>query len=125
MAFRRGVRMKFRWLPLVALSVALAQPQDFPPPGFGPPGFGRGGLGGPGGPGQRIKILKQFDKDGDGYLNGAERKAAREYLATRPPRGFGGRGFGGPPGGGCGGAFGGGAAGFIKHGTKVESGQGH
>ena len=49
--------------------------------GFGGPG-GRGGPGGPGGPGQRVKLLPQFDKDGNGYLNAAERKAAREYLAT-------------------------------------------
>ena len=48
--------------------------------------------------GQRTKLLDQFDKDGDGYLNAAERKAAREYLATHP-RG-GGRGRGGFFGGG-------------------------
>ena len=31
----------------------------------------------------------QFDKDGKGYLSAAERKAAREYLATQPRRGRG------------------------------------
>lgn len=91
--------------------MVLAQPPDFPPPGFGPPpgvpGFGPpGGFGGRGfGMGQRTKVLKQFDKNGDGWLNAEERKAAREYLSTqgggRGPmrgRGFGRRGgFGGGP----------------------------
>ena len=110
---------------LCGAAVALAQP-----PGFGPPG-GRGF----GGPGQHTKILEQFDKDGKGYLNAAERKAAREYLATRsgPGRGFGGRGgrgrggpgFGppgfGPPGSGPPG-FGGGAPAVVpKPGPKVKA----
>src|SRR5262249_39230235 len=82
---------------------AAAFAQDFfgPPPPFG---GGRGF-----GPGQRTKVLDQFDKDGKGYLNAAERKAAREYLAARPrrgPGGRGGRGFG-PPG------FGGGASSVV------------
>jgi len=78
-------------------------------PGFGPPPFDPGGFG-PGGPGMRqpTKLVKQFDKDGDGRLNQEERKAAREFLAkqgtNRGPRGPGGRrggpggpgGFGGP-----------------------------
>jgi spore coat protein CotH len=62
-----------------AASFALAQPPDggFP--------FGPGGSGGRGfGPGQQqVKLLEKFDKDGDGILNTAERKAAREYLATQ------------------------------------------
>src|SRR5262245_13739857 len=82
---------------------------DGPRPGvggdFGPAGFGPGGFGGPGGPGmqQEIKLVKQFDKNGDGWLNLEERKAAREYLKTQQSnRGPGGRrggrpGFG-PPG---------------------------
>jgi hypothetical protein len=53
----------------------------------GPPGF-------PGGPGEELKILKQFDKNGDGWLNSTERKPARDYAASQS---FGGpRGFGGP-----------------------------
>ena len=44
--------------------------------------------------GQTRKILDQFDKEKKGYLNAAERKAAREYLATQPQRGFGRGGFG-------------------------------
>src|SRR5438132_10724501 len=85
-------------LVLCAVSAAIAQPPDFGGRGFGGGAFG--GRGGPGGPGQRIKLLPQFDKDGKGYLNSAERKAAREYLASQPRRGRGGfgggRGFGGP-----------------------------
>lgn len=93
----------------------LAQPQPnqrpgdggFPPgggpgfdgrPPFGPGGgFGPGGPGGPGGMFQEIKLVKQFDKDGDKRLNNEERKAAREYLSKeRANRGPGGRrdGFG-------------------------------
>jgi spore coat protein CotH len=46
---------------------------------------------------QERKVVAQFDKDGDKRLNTAERKAAREWLATQPAGGFGGRrgGFGG------------------------------
>lgn len=72
--------------------------------GFGPPGGGPGGPGGfgpPGGPmqGER-KLVKQFDKDGDGSLNKDERQAARDSIKRE-----GGRrgGFGGTPGGGLGG----------------------
>ncbi|MEO8076741.1 MAG: CotH kinase family protein [Acidobacteriota bacterium] len=51
----------------------------------------RGGFGGP--PmGQERKILAQFDKDGNKRLDATERKAAREWLATQPAVGFGGRG---------------------------------
>jgi hypothetical protein len=105
--------------------LALAQPPDFGPPPFGPGGFGGRGPGGPGGPGmgQKTKLLEQFDKDGDGYLNAAERKAAREYLATRPAGGRGRRGgFGGRGGpGGPGGMFGDmGSSEPAKPGAKVS-----
>src|SRR5215467_5322343 len=105
--FSRGAGIA---LALCAVSIAVAQPPDFGGRGFGPGGFGggfggpggRGFPGGPGGPGQRIKLVEKFDKDGKGYLNAAERKAAREYLAAQPRRGRGGfgggRGFGGGPG---------------------------
>jgi hypothetical protein len=61
------------------------------------------------GPGAVTKLVKDHDKDGDGRLDAAERKAAREWLAANPRRGpfgggrGGGRGFGrfgddsGPP----------------------------
>jgi len=78
-------------LTAVFAGVTLAQPPDFGP-GFGPP---PGGFGGPmgGGPmGGTRKVLEQFDKEGKGWLNAAERKKAREYLATQPSGGFGRRG---------------------------------
>src|ERR1043166_4283194 len=83
-----------------ALALALAAPVVAQPPDF------VGGPGGPGGPGGRgfggvqqdLKLVKQFDTNGDQYLDAAERKAARAYLATQQQgrgRGpFGGRGFG-------------------------------
>src|SRR5437763_15697515 len=58
-----------------------------------PPG-GPGGFGGP--MGQQRKLVKQFDKDGDGRLNKEERQAARAFLKKERPAG-GRRGFG--PGG--------------------------
>jgi hypothetical protein len=51
----------------------------FPPPPGGGPGFG--------GVRQDMKLVRQFDQDGDKRLNAAERKAAREHLATQPRRG--------------------------------------
>jgi hypothetical protein len=76
---------------------------DGPPP-FGPSGPGGGGFGGPGGMQQETKLLKPFDKDGDGRLNAAERQAAREFLRKEIASGRGRRGFGG---GGRPGGFGG------------------
>ena len=58
----------------------------------------RGGFGGP--MQQERKVLAQFDKNGDKRLDTAERKAAREWLATQPAAGFGSR-RGGPFGGGA------------------------
>jgi hypothetical protein len=80
---------------------------EFPPPqfggfpggpGFGPPGGGGppggfGGFGPPGG-GER-KLLSQFDKDQNGWLNAEERAAARKAPGGRGVR----RGGFGPPGG--------------------------
>ncbi len=65
---------------------------------MGPP---PGGPGGPGGPmGQERKLVKQFDKNGDGRLNKQERQSAREFLKKERAKGPGrGRfGFGPPPG---------------------------
>ncbi len=100
------MRMRL-WLTVPALGLGLlfltlklgAQPQ---PPG-GPPPFGRGGPGGPGGfMGQQFKLVKQFDKNGDGWLNKEERQAAREHLKKERAGGRGGFGRGrggfGPPG---------------------------
>ena len=82
---------------------ALAQPApdqpgrdgDRPPNGGGPPQFGGPGGRGPGGMGgvqEKQKVTKQFDKDGDGVLNAAERKEAYEFVQKN---GTGGRGPGG------------------------------
>jgi hypothetical protein len=70
----------------------------------GPPPFGQGsGAMGPG-PQQDMKIVKQFDKDGDGHLNAAERKAAFDYVTSQNGGGRmgGGRMGFGPRGGGGG-----------------------
>lgn len=72
---------------LVLAAGAVAQPPGGPggggPPGkmFGPPG------------GEERKLVKDFDKDGDGRLNADERKAAREEAKKGGGRRF------GPPGG--------------------------
>ncbi|MFO0802859.1 MAG: CotH kinase family protein [Gemmataceae bacterium] len=69
--------------------------------GFGQPGGGFGQPGGKGfGPpgGQERKILKEFDKNGDGWLNAEERAAARETAKKGEMRKGGpggGKGFGG------------------------------
>ena len=77
-------------------------PNSGGPPQFGPGGGGRGpgGFGGMTQP--ETKLVKQFDKDGDGRLNAAERKPAREFLQKEREEGRGRRGFGprGGPGGG-------------------------
>src|SRR5262249_46751928 len=79
---------------LLLIPMLGAQP-DFPP-------FGPGGPRGPGGPGQVRKLVKQFDKDGDGKLNKDERQAARAFLKKERTEGGlgdrGGRRFGPPPG---------------------------
>ena len=79
-----------RLLATVGLSVTqvtAATPDDptpsppdmnFPPPGPGSPGgFGPGAM-------REAKLVAQFDKDAKGWLNNAERKAAREYLRDHP-----------------------------------------
>jgi spore coat protein CotH len=65
---------------LIAAAAALTAQPPFPPgggfgPGFGPPGM------------EHREIVKDFDKDGDGRLNKAERAAARASLANEPRRG--------------------------------------
>lgn len=97
---------------LFVATVGLAQ--DGPPPGRSDertrerlPFGGPPGPGGFGAPPQERKILKRFDENKDGWLNDAERQAAKEFLnrdaSTGGPPGPGGprgrRGPGGPPGG--------------------------
>ncbi|VTR93760.1 Spore coat protein CotH OS=Pirellula staleyi (strain ATCC 27377 / DSM 6068 / ICPB 4128) GN=Psta_3451 PE=4 SV=1: CotH [Gemmata massiliana] len=98
---------------LAAALVALCAPSGFTQPDKGGKGgFGKGGgFGGPPGGGER-KILSEFDKNKDGWLNAEERKPARE--SAKRGGGFG--GFGGPKGG-----FGRGEAG--KPGPKVTPGE--
>lgn len=77
--------------------IRIVQRSGPPPQAFrqGPGGFG-GGFGGFGGGVQPdLPLVKQFDKDGDGRLNNAERQAARAYLASQGGNGRGPRGFGG------------------------------
>jgi spore coat protein CotH len=93
----------------VAVTVAAQQadgPLPAPAPRDSRPGFGPGGP--PFGPGgmmrEQRKLVKQFDRNGDGWLNQEERQPARELIrkeaagrgpsASRPAR----RGFGGPNG---------------------------
>src|SRR5512132_4147875 len=90
------------WTPAPAQEGPPGGPGFGEPPPFGPDGPGPGGFGGMMQP--EVKLTKQFDKDGNGWLNAAERKAAREFLQKeraegRGPRGFGGRGGRGGPGG--------------------------
>lgn len=59
------------------------------------------------------KVVAQFDRDGNKRLDAAERKAARDWLATQPAGGFGGR---------RGGPFGGGAAAVTEPGRKLTPG---
>src|SRR6266511_4909076 len=82
------------WLVLLAGWTVSAQEDPKPPPQPAPGGQAPGappqaGRDGPGGPGpggfggmmgQKMKIVKRFDTDGDKRLNAAERKAARQFL---------------------------------------------
>lgn len=110
---------------LAALPVIGQPPQGFGGPGgfgpggpggFGPGGFGPGrggpdgfgrGPGGPGGPREKTKLVKEFDKDENGWLNADERAAARKTMEAdssgRGGPGRGGPGRGGPGRGGPGG----------------------
>ena len=92
---------------LVAQSADSQEPGGRPPRPDGPPSFGPVDFPPdgppPGGPGmqEELKLVAQFDKDGDKHLNPEERKAARSFAQQnnqgRRPRGPGGRGR--PPGG--------------------------
>lgn len=96
-------------LACMAVPVQAQPPGDFGGPGRGPggfggpPGFGGAGGRGPGGPGARddVKLLKEYDRDDNGWLNREERAAARQAAKSpgnRGPGGFGPPGGGGPRG---------------------------
>jgi spore coat protein CotH len=96
------------------------------PPGGGPGGFGGGPMGMGGGPMGGVQanreLVKDFDQDGDGRLNAAERKAARASLAKESAAGGGqrrGMGMGNRPGG-----FGSGGGVTATPGPKVSPGDG-
>jgi len=96
---------------LAQISPNEPPPEDWPPPpqfgpgGFGPGGpggLGRGGFGPPGGGmmGQEVRLVKQFDQDGDKRLDRAERQAAREFITEQRANRGGSGPFGpGGPGG--------------------------
>jgi hypothetical protein len=81
------------------------------------PGGGMGG--GPGGMNQSIEIVKQYDKNGDGWLNTEERKAARQAVANGGMGGFGRGGGRGGMGGGRGGMGMGGNQSVVTSGPKL------
>jgi hypothetical protein len=80
-------------LPLSAQNVGRPDDRGGPPSGAGfrpfgpPPGMGA----------SERKVLKQFDKNGDGQLDAVERAEARKFLQANPAGGPG--GFPKPPGG--------------------------
>jgi hypothetical protein len=78
------------WMPLltallVPAPTAVSQRPDGPPDRRGPGGFG----GPPGGVREDIKLVKQFDRDGNKRLDATERKAAREFLTKERAEGRG------------------------------------
>jgi spore coat protein CotH len=97
---------------LAALLPTLAFSQGFP----GGPGGGRG-FGGPGGfNAPERELVDQFDRDGNGRLNLAERQAAHEFLTAE---GAGGGGFGGRGGRGGRGGPGGQTSGPAQPGERI------
>jgi len=99
------------WLPVLLLLLAAlslsAQTRGEPgrpprgPDFDGPPPFGPDGPppGGPGGPmRQELKLVPQFDKNGDKRLDATERQAARQFVQRERAEGRGRRGPGGPRG---------------------------
>lgn len=91
-------------LALLASTAVLAQFQGGPG-GRGGPGFGQA----------ELALVEKFDRDGNGWLNVEERRAAREFIATQG----GGRGGGGGFGRG---GFGRGGMAVGSEGPKVDAG---
>src|SRR5688572_31413329 len=73
------------WAVLCAAVLVAALQHSSRAQGFG---FGFGGA-------ADIEVVKQFDKDGNGRLDAAERQPARQWLSSNNNRGFGRRRFGG------------------------------
>lgn len=97
--------LAFGWaLPLACLGAEASTPQEDSTPtattapsrgarsnSGGRRSFGPGGMGGMQ---QHTALVKQFDKDSNGRLSSAERKAAREFLAAQASTGRGSRRMG-------------------------------
>jgi hypothetical protein len=82
---RRSALRLYATLAAVALTAGVQQPSRAQGFGFGFPGGGAD-----------IEVVKQFDKDGNGRLDAAERVPARQWLSANGGRGgFGRRRFGG------------------------------
>ncbi|MEM9942773.1 MAG: CotH kinase family protein [Planctomycetota bacterium] len=84
-----GILPSFLGLTLLLGSLLLQDAASAQPPQGGPGGMG------PGGPREPIKILEEYDKNADGWLNQAERIPARQAAKSNLQR----RRGGGPPGG--------------------------
>ncbi|MEO7190884.1 MAG: CotH kinase family protein [Vicinamibacterales bacterium] len=93
----------------IAIARTDGMQQGPPAPGQGPGGGRQGGFGG--GVQEDLKLVAQFDKDGDKRLNSQERHAAMQFLQTQG--GGGGRGFG------RGGRGGGAPAGPVEPGPRL------
>jgi hypothetical protein len=128
----RSLSVAFALLLIAAVGSLMAPSLQSQPPGaggrggFGGPGRGPGGPGGGGGPGgpngPDLPLVKEFDQDGDGRLNAAERAAAREAIKSSDRGGGPGGGRGGPGGGrrGPGGGRGGPGGRALEPGTPGE-----
>lgn len=98
--FLVGAFLLVSWIPAAQQDLKKEDPKKEPGKGeFEKKDFFFGGKGPGGFGGQPRKLVKEFDKDGDGRLNNEERKAAREFLKKSPAgkgpfgKGPGGKGF--------------------------------
>ncbi|WP_417730670.1 CotH kinase family protein [Rosistilla oblonga] len=113
---KKIVRSLLFLVPLGAIAAGIVYAQH---PGMF--GFGPGGPGGPGGPNrEERKIVKQYDVDGNGWLNADERQVARKAIASDAAMEGERRGRGGPGGPGGRGRGPGGQSEPGTPGPKVE-----
>ncbi len=84
----RRAALAFPFLAVAITALAQNPPGDFGPPPFdGPPTGQGGGPPGFGGSREERKLVKQFDTNGDKWLNAEERKRAREFLVKEKASG--------------------------------------
>ncbi|WP_417747417.1 CotH kinase family protein [Rosistilla oblonga] len=113
---KKIVRSLLFLVPLGAIAAGIVYAQR---PGMF--GFGPGGPGGPGGPNrEERKIVKDYDVDGNGWLNADERQVARKAIASDAAMEGERRGRGGPGGPGGRGRGPGGQAEPGTPGPKVD-----